>query len=259
MPQIVRHRRRINGESGPPEVGGALEGELVLNFPGPAGSEEPAEAWAFDGVAFRSLTSSGGGSSVEFATQQETKDGEATDLAVNPAGLSSIFPPEVMNAGTTVTIADIASSSDANKIVILNANGQIPAQLLPISGFTFQVADLTLPPEGPASSPVAGMVVINNAASEGPINEDWGIEGNPVVQPKDMVLYDGYDWYIIEGNINMDSFVTLSGAEFYAGARLSWPVDGSSPDTVIIDGGDSVNSIAKNLTIDESVIDGGTY
>lgn len=56
MAQIVRHRRRINGDSGAPEVQTSVPGEIAINFPGLPGSASlTPELWAFDGAVFRLL------------------------------------------------------------------------------------------------------------------------------------------------------------------------------------------------------------
>lgn len=98
MGQIYKHRRRVDGASGSPDVLTSFLGEIAINFPGAAGTTGTPELWGFDGVAFRLLNPLTNSVSIDAVSSDSD-----VEVAFNSDGIN-VVPGEVLvyrHDGTT--------------------------------------------------------------------------------------------------------------------------------------------------------------
>lgn len=302
MSNSIQIKRRINGAPGAPAAGGSLEGELSLNFPGPAGSAGQPDLYAFDGTGWRHVnppaaaptvgtvnlpggtpgTATGIGAAwTAFATKPTdpiiiasfagsayvktgagavdadwTSLGSATAFAVAADVIAGTDTSKSINSaalrGGTVNTPSggTAGVADADKIIRLNATGQIDSKFLPATPSNVRGSvDPTAALVAPTPPYASGDIVFSNTA--GTVDASWTGAAGQTVASGDSLIFDGTAWHVIPNATDLNAYVPLAGATMNDGAKLTFDVTTGGSGTVVVD--------AAGGSIDGAVIDGGTY
>ena len=229
--------------------GNTLTGNVVIATWG-----TPAQAYvltnsANPGAAV-SWTSLGG--AVAFATAAEIAAGTDTTKAIN----SAILRGETLNAPST----GAAAAADANKLIRLNAQGQIDADFLPAMPTNVRGGlDVTQAFAQAVPPYAAGDLVFANA--DGTVGTGWtGAVGDPV-HSGDVLLFDGTDWYVLPNTTNLAGYLELAGGTMSDGAGITFDTStatagaGAQTQTIINGAGGMID----DCFLDNCEIDGGTF
>jgi hypothetical protein len=177
-----------------------------------------------------------------YATAAEIAAGSATDKVISPA----ILRGEALATPSTGT----AAAADANKLIRLDANGQIDFKFFPalpseVRGSVNPIAPLVQP-----STPYkSGDIVFVNTG--GNIDPSWTGVAGQTVESGDSLIFDGTNWHHIPNATDLNDYVPLDGATMHDGASLTFDITTGGAGTVVINGGGG--------NIDNAVIDCGTY
>jgi hypothetical protein len=198
------------------------------------------------------------GAAPAVATAAQVRAGTINTAFLTPGNLANVLPIAVLTAGVssaqvghpTLPAAATGVAADANRIVVLGADGKIPASVIPVKDLVFQSADATLAaPAAPAHS--NGLVVVNTGT--GAAHAKWGITPAPTLSPGDYLMSDGVAWHFIPASTVGNQFLHLSGGPMTPGdtTKVTFApttVDGT---VIVIDLGQGA--------IDNGWIDGGTF
>lgn len=222
----------------------AITGDIVIATWG-----APASAYMLTGAAPATAgnwTSLGG--SVTFASDAQILAGTVANVAIDPAGLQSRM---------TAT-PDATPANDARKIVQLNAQGKIDDGFLELDTMIFRGSvDLTAaPPSGAGAWNQGDFGMVSADALQAAQDAGWALGVD--ASQGDLVVYDGTTYSLITASTNLGNSVLRAGANPVA-ADMSMTWIAPSTLTTVLDGTDATKTRVENFTLDNCVIDGGTY
>lgn len=187
-----------------------------------------------------SWTSLGG--AVAFANAQEIHDGRDTTKAIN----SAILRGEALKTPST----GAAAAADEDRLIRLNANGQIDSLFLPAAPTNVRGGLDVTQAYAQASPPYhEGDMVFAN--KDGTVGTGWRNAAGQPVKSGDVLLYDGTDWYVLPNTTDLTAYLALAGGTMSDGGSITFDTTTGGAGTVIIDG--------NNGALDNCRIDGGTY
>jgi hypothetical protein len=193
------------------------------------------------------------GAAPTWATAAEITGGSVTDHAI---------APDQLRAATLKAPSATGGKDDEDKLIRLDANGKIDSGFLTLSGFSFMSADLTGAATGAAQLPASakeGTVVVNSSATANNMHPSWGVVGNPMVNPGDMLVMDGSgSYHVIANELDLSAYVSKAGDTMVAAAKLQWPGAAGTAGTPGAEDGNVLLDL-KGGTIDNAVIDCGTF
>lgn len=149
---------------------------------------------------------------------------------------------------------DATPANDANRVPVLNAQGKIDAGFLTVKAVTFVGAvDVTQAASVPATMPATGSFALVSAT--GAPDAAWAavIQGTHAsLDAGDLLISDGTKFHVVEHDVDLSAYLALSGGTMAANANVQWP------GAVNAEAGNVLLNL-KGGTIDNSLIDGGTY
>ena len=208
---------------------------------------------------------------LDLATVSDLIRGISTNKLLTPDDMGQVLSTAAMSAGVTSaqprhptnTAAATGVVADANRIVVLDATGHIPAAFLSVTGFDFQSADLTAAPVGANLGHQNGRIVVNSAAAVGALNALWTPTADvpSEVGPSDMLLSDGTTWHVITTDVDLARYLPLIGG------TITQPVAAAGAVGLTFDMTNAVPAVGGNkIAIDlgtgeitNGIIDGGTF
>jgi hypothetical protein len=184
-----------------------------------------------------------------FATPAEVAAGVATDVAIDPAGLGSVFTPAALTAGV-LTGAETGVAADAAKIVILNAAGKIPVQLLDIGVPLVYAGAMDFATAAPPI-PLAGHFWVHNGAAGAAIDVSWGT--GTTANPGDLMLSNGTTWDYVARTVDLANYLMLTGGTMGVAALIQWAgaATAEAGNTLLdLKGGNLANAVLVDSTMD---------
>lgn len=217
----------------------AFTGDMVIGTFG-----VPAQAYILTNPATPgqagSWTSLGG--AVSFATLAEMLTGTDTIKALNSKGLRDV----TLDAPSTGT----AAAADANKIVRLDAQGQIDSGFLKFGALTYQGnVDVTAAFAAPAPAWNSGD--FGTIQTSGTADASWNAKGvTGAVKAGDLVIFDGTNYHVIAQETDLTAYLPLAGGTMTNTAAITFGVPAGAGLVTRLDGTDAAKSRIDNFTID---------
>ena len=224
--------------------GNTLTGNVVIATFG-----SPAQAYVLTNAAApgtdASWTSLGG--AVAFASATDIHGGTDTTKALN----SAVLRGEALNAPSGAS----ASATDADKLIRLNAAGQIDSKFMPAvaSSVKGAVDPTAAIPAGTTYG--SGDIVFANKA--GTVNAAYTGAAGTTIKSGDALLFDGTNWHEIPNEVDLSAYLALAGGTMADGASITFDTTtaagtaGGASSLTIIDG--------KGGAVKDVVCDCGTY
>lgn len=210
----------------------------------------PAQAYVLTNPAAPGTTASWTslGGAVAFATAAQIHAGTDTHGALN----SAILRGEALNAPSTGN----AAAADADRLVRLNAAGQINSKFLPAAASNVRGAVDPTAAFAQVNPPYAsGDIVFANKA--GQVAATWKGAAGEAVKSGDALLFDGTNWHHVPNATDLNAYLALAGGTMADGAAVTFDTTtaagtaGGAASLAIINGAGG--------TVDNVVIDGGTF
>ena len=182
------------------------------------------------------------GSSTSFATAGDIHTGTDTAKALN----SAVLRGETLNTPSAGT----ASAADADKLLRLDANGQLDDKFLKAVPTKVRGGlDVTAAMVAPTPAYTSGDIVFANA--DGNIDASWTGTSGQAVKSGDALLFDGTNWHHIPNSTDLNAYLALAGGTMADGAVITFDTTTGGAGTVILDG--------KNGKLKDVQVDAGNY
>ena len=191
------------------------------------------------------------GTFIPVATNAEVLAGAIADKFLTPKALESRLLAAPTGGGAAV-------AGDVNKLVKLNASGQIDSKFLGFTAVSFKGAiDVTTAYSAP--SPAWKQGDFGLISKSGVAHATWNAQGiTGSVSQNDLVVFDGTKYDVINAEVNMSAYLALTGttssAKMAGTAQIAFNVPTGAGLVTRLDGTDATKSAIDNFTIDA-----GTY
>jgi hypothetical protein len=178
---------------------------------------------------------------------------DATEIAAGTdaakALSSAILRGETLAGPSTAA----ANAVDADKIVRLDAAGQVDPKFLPVVPTKIRPAvDATAAMLAAAPAYTAGDIVFSTNAVPGVVGAGWTGAVGDAISSGDALLFDGTKWHVLPNTTDLNAYLALAGGSMSDASTITFA--DTTAAHVIIDGGIAANAVVDNVTID-----GGTY
>jgi hypothetical protein len=185
------------------------------------------------------------GSSTNYASSAEIVTGTVANKTIAPDQLRA----STLNAPTGV--GGVSAAADANKLIRLNAQGEIDPGFLHVELTHFRGAvDLTTaPPVAPNAFNAGDYGLAGADTLQAAQNAGWSLGRD--VSAGDMIVYDGTNYSVIAATAGATNAVLRAGANAVADDMTIVMATPAAAGLVTrLDGGDRLKSRIDNFTID---------